>query len=420
MNKILLVVGRECRMRMRRPSFWVITVLVPVVLALLYVMPVVAAHRGAEPTTVMVVDQTGLFDGALPETDEVLYRSMPSLEFAIREAEEGDVVLYVPIRETAMPRDAFLYYHGNMPSPTVQNTVEHHLQQLLCNAILTDVYQVDPSVYHSVESTRIRLHTLESASGRESHLQVKTVVAMVLGVLMLLTMVLFGVQAVRTVREERQNRIAELMATTLQPVQLLAGKMCGVVIIAVLQITLWTALTTAAIDGVQAAAPDVFAQVRAQQEQRVLASKGDSATLQYQSTVTLVDQTVEGLASIQLPLVAVVFFLFFLTGYLFYGSLLALLTSRLDADADALQLTLLVVSPLILALLLAPMVLHTPSGGLAVWLTLLPVTAPVAAVLRLPFGLPLWQTIVALLVLVACAAGAAVCAARSYRHHLVG
>lgn len=419
MKKILLVVGCECRTRLRRPSFWVLTVLVPVVLAMLYVLPVVAAHKAAEPTTVLVVDETGLFAGALPSTDEVVYRTMPSLDYAWREGGDRDAVLFVPMRETTIPHDAILYYNGSMPSLTVQNTVEHHLQQLLRNAILEDVYHLEPSVYHSVEATRISLHAREAASGRESHLQVKTVAAITLGVLMVLAVILFGVQTVRSVMEERQNRMAELLATSVRPVQLLAGKMCGVALTAVLQLMLWSALTAAAIAGVQASAPDLFAQARAQQEQRALASKGEAATMQYQATVTLVDQTVEGLTAIQLPLVAALFFLFFIAGYLFYGSLLAALAARLDVGADALQWTLLVSAPLLVTLALAVPLLKAPAGALATWLTLVPFTAPVAAMLRLPFGLPIWQVVTATVVLLIAAALAAVAAARMYRRHLV-
>lgn len=419
MKKLLLILCREYRMRLRRPSFWVLTLLVPVVLAVLYALPVLAAQKGARQATVLVVDQTGLFEGALVSNDEVHFHSMPSLEYARREAGKDDLILFIPLRETTIPRDAFLYYRGGSPSVALQSTVDGQLQTLLRNAILEDVYQVEPSVYHSVESANIKLHTQDAGSGKESFAGVKTVVAVVLAVLMVLALVLFGVQVMRSVQEEKQNRVAEVLASSVKPLQLLVGKVTGVALVAVTQLVLWIALIALAINGVQASAPDLFAQAREQQEHRALATKGVEATAQYDTPVQLVDETVRGLTAIQVPLVAAMFLLFFLLGYLLYGALLAALAARLDSDADALQWVLLMVLPLFAVLILTPLLLQNPSGALGVGFTLVPFTAPAAVMLRLPFGLPAWQVGLSVLLTLLLFAAAALLAARTYRRHLV-
>ncbi|MBR4774448.1 MAG: ABC transporter permease [Bacteroidales bacterium] len=419
MKKLLLILCREYRMRLRRPSFWVLTLLVPVVLAFLYALPVLAAQKSARQATVLVVDQTGLFEGSLISSDEVHFHAMPSLEYARREAGKNDLILFIPMRETTIPRDAFLYYRGGLPSPALQNQVDNQLQVLLRNAILEDVYQLEPSVYHSVESTRIKLHTQDAASGKESFSGVKTVVAIVLAVLMVLALVLFGVQVMRSVQEEKQNRVAEVLASSVRPLQLLVGKVTGVALVAVTQLVLWIALTALAINGVQASAPDLFQQARQQQEHHALATKGAEATVQYDTTVQLVDETVQGLTAIQLPLVAAMFLLFFLLGYLLYGALLAALAARLDSDADALQWVLLLALPLFAVLILTPLLLNNPSGALGIGFTFVPFTAPAAVMLRLPFGLPAWQVGLSALLLLLLFAAAALQAARTYRRHLV-
>lgn len=419
MKKLMLIIARECRMRLRRPAFWVLTVLVPVVLAVLYVLPVIAAQRASEPATVLVVDQTGLFDGGLQSNAEVVFEAMPSLDYAKKHADEGDLILYIPLRETTIPRDAFLLYDGGTPALAVQSAVDAQLQTLLRNAILEDVYNLEPSVYHSVESTHISLHAQESASGRESFTNVKTVVALVLAVLMVLALLLFGVQVVRSVQEERQNRVAEVVATAVKPVSLLVGKIAGVALTAIVQLSLWVVLTAAAIAGVQAANPTLFAQAREQQELRSLATKGVEATAQYETPVALVDQTVQGLAAIRVSMVAGVFLLFFIVGYLLYGALLAWIASRLDAEADALQWSLLIMSPLLMVMALCPFLIKAPAGALATWLTVVPFTAPVAVMARLPFGLPIWQVVVSLVVMLLFFVVAAVFAACSYKRRLV-
>lgn len=417
---LLLILRREYRTRVKRPSFWVLTLLVPVVLAVLYALPVIAAQKGVQQATVLVVDQTGLFEGSLISTDEVHFHTMPSLDYARREAQKEDLILFIPLRETTIPRDAFLYYRGSSPSPTLQGIVDNQLQTLLHNAILEDVYQVEPSVYHSVETTGIRMHTQDAASGKESFTGVKKMVSLVMAVLMTIALLLFGVQVMRSVQEEKQNRVAEVLATSVRPTQLLVGKIAGVALAALTQLVLWVLLTTLAVKGIQATAPDLFAQAREQQEHRALATKGVEATAQYDNPVQLVDETVRGLTAIRLPVVAGVFLLYFLLGYLLYGALLAALASRLDSDADALQWVLLVGSPLLVVLILGGFVIGAPAGAVATWLTLVPFTAPAAAMLRLPFGLPTWQVALSTFLLLLFFAAAAWLAARSYRRRLVG
>ena len=419
MKRLLIILRREYALRLRKPSFWVLTALIPVVLAVLYALPVVTAQHSAERATVLVVDQTGLFEDNLQSTLEVGFKPMPSLEYAKQHADKRDLILFIPLRETTIPRDAFLYYHGDSPSLALQSMVDGQLQTLLRNAILEDVYEVEPSVYHSVETTNIRLHTLDGATGHESHARVKTVVAFVLATLMVLALLLFGVEVMRSVQEEKQNRVAEVLGTTVRPVQLLVGKVAAVALVAVTQLVLWIVLTALCIKGIQTSAPEMFAQARVQQEVQSLATKGAEATAQYNSHVQLVDETVQGLVAIRLPLVAATFLLFFILGYLLYGSLLAALAARLDSDADALQWTLLVGAPLLIVLILSTFIMKAASGTLSIWLTLVPFTAPAATMLRLPFGLPLWQVGVSAGLMLLCFAAAAWLAARTYRRYLV-
>lgn len=414
MKKVLIVIGREYTRRIKKPAFWVITILVPLLVAALYALPVISAQHGAHSAKVLVVDQTGLFMNGLRSTSQVEFFIQPDLEYARSHRSDDDIILYIPMRETTIPHDAFLYYHGKAPSLAVQSTVDDQLQQLLRNAIMEDVYQVEPAVFHSVESTHISLHAQDAATGRESFARTKSVVAIVLAALMVLALILFGVQVMRSVQEEKQNRVAEVIASSVRPVQLLVGKVTGVALTALTQLALWIALTTAAIGGVQAAAPDLFAQARQQQEHRSLASRGTEATAQYNGTVQLVDDTVQGLTAINLPLVAALFVLFFLLGYMLYGSLLAALASRLESDADALQWTLLVCSPLLLALIVSPWEI-----GRSAFLLLFPLTAPAAVMLHLPFGAAVWQVVAAALILLAAFVAAAVLAAHSYRRHLL-
>ncbi len=422
MKKLLLILSREYRLRLRRPSFWVLTLLVPLLLAALYAMPVVVASGEKEQAEVLVVDETGLFENGLRPTPEVAFRRMPSLDYARRTMDTSDrvaAILFIPMREFTIPRDAFFYHRSSTPPLALQSLVDSQLQMLLRNAIIEGVYHLEPSVYHSVESTNIRLHSHDAVTGRESFARVKSVLAVVLAALMVLALIVFGVQVMRSVREEKNSRVVEVVIASVRPLQLLVGKVVAVSLAALTQLALWVVLTALAVSLVRSSSPELFAYAEQQLEAPSVASKGTEATLQYAAPLSLPDEAMQGLAAVDLPTVAALFALFFLLGLLLYGALLAALASRLDPDADTLQWTLVAASPMLLVLVLAPWLLQQPAGTLAQCFTLIPFTAPAAAMLRLPFGIGTLQLALAVLLLLASFFLAALLAARTYRRHLL-
>lgn len=422
MKKLLLILSREYRLRLRRPSFWVLTLLVPLLLAALYALPVVVASGEKEQAEVLVVDETGLFENGLRPTPEVAFRRMPSLDYARRTMDTSDrvaAILFIPMREFTIPRDAFFYHRSSTPPLALQSLVDSQLQMLLRNAIIEGVYHLEPSVYHSVESTNIRLHPHDAVTGRESFARVKSVLAVVLAALMVLALIVFGVQVMRSVREEKNSRVVEVVIASVRPLQLLVGKVVAVSLAALTQLALWVVLTALAVSLVRSASPELFAYAEQQLEAPSVASKGTEATLQYAAPLSLPDEAMQGLAAVDLPTVAALFALFFLLGLLLYGALLAALASRLDPDADTLQWTLVAASPMLLVLVLAPWLLQQPAGTLAQCFTLIPFTAPAAAMLRLPFGIGTLQLALAVLLLLASFFLAALLAARTYRRHLL-
>lgn len=422
MKKLLLILSREYRLRLRRPSFWVLTLLVPLLLAALYALPVVVASGEKEQAEVLVVDETGLFENGLRPTPEVAFRRMPSLDYARRTMDTSDrvaAILFIPMREFTIPRDAFFYHRSSTPPLALQSLVDSQLQMLLRNAIIEGVYHLEPSVYHSVESTNIRLHPHDAVTGRESFARVKSVLAVVLAALMVLALIVFGVQVMRSVREEKNSRVVEVVIASVRPLQLLVGKVVAVSLAALTQLALWVVLTALAVSLVRSSSPELFAYAEQQLEAPSVASKGTEATLQYAAPLSLPDEAMQGLAAVDLPTVAALFALFFLLGLLLYGALLAALASRLDPDADTLQWTLVAASPMLLVLVLAPWLLQQPAGTLAQCFTLIPFTAPAAAMLRLPFGIGNLQLALAVLLLLASFFLAALLAARTYRRHLL-
>jgi ABC-2 type transport system permease protein len=162
--------------------------------------------------------------------------------------------------------------------------------------------------------------------------------------------------------------------------------------------------------GVQASNADLFQQATAHQTE--IASKGTEATTQYeaeqaraaeyeagQGIDNSVKELIEGLTGINFAMLIVLFVFYFVFGYLLYASLFAAAGSLVDNETDSQQFTLPMTVPLILTLLLMPAMVGQPSGSLSVWLSIIPFTSPVAMLMRIPFGVPVWQVAVSMLLL---------------------
>lgn len=420
MNKIFLVIQREYATRVRKPSFWILTLVVPILLAGLYAIPIVLATRPLEHANVLVADETGLFSGEFRSGRDITYFDAGSLDYAKRqlaEVDSLDAIVYIPARESTIPYDAFLYYRTDEPSATVQSNVDRQLQEILRNRILQDVHGISPEDYAMLTGTHIKLRTQDIETGRDGFLTVKTVVGIVLVMLVFMAVFLFGAQVMRGVMEEKNSRIVEVIVCSVKPFQLMMGKVVGIGLVGLTQFALWMLLSAVAVGGLQLTHGDLFRQTAESMRLESVATKGAEATAQMDAARAAMpaDELMQGLTSIDFGLLAVLFVFYFVFGYLLYASLFAAMGSLVDSDTDSQQFTLPVTAPLILAMLLLPAMIDAPSGSLSVWLSIIPFTSPVAMMLRIPFGVPVWQLALSAGLLLATFPACIWAAARIYR-----
>ncbi|MBR0072643.1 MAG: ABC transporter permease, partial [Bacteroidales bacterium] len=154
MNKILLVIQREYLTRVRKKSFWVLTLLVPILIVTIYAIPIYLATNSLEETHVAVVDETGLYTD-FQSTDNVIYHYMDSFDTAlVGHSDTVDVMLYIP-RPTSgvVPTETFVYYSKDAPSPSVKSNIDKQCQDMLRNNILLDVYNINRDDYEQIKNT---------------------------------------------------------------------------------------------------------------------------------------------------------------------------------------------------------------------------------------------------------------------------
>ena len=431
MKKILLVIQREYATRVRKLSFWILTIVVPILLAVVYAIPIFLATRPLEHSHVLIVDDTGLFQGQFRSGRDISYHEAGSIDYARRQLQQYDsldAIVYIPARETTLPRDAYLFYRSDMPALNVQTDAQNQLQEIPRNRILLDVHGLTPEDYTLLTSTHIKLRTQDIETGRDGFLQVKIAVGIILAMLVFIAVFMFGSQVMRGVMEEKTSRIVEVIVCSVKPFQLMMGKVVGIGLVGLTQFALWVLLAGALVMGVQLTHADLFQQATERHSQTEIASKGTEATYQYQTEQeraaqyqagegidNSIQDLIEGLTGINFAMIIFLFLFYFVFGYLLYASLFAAAGSLVDNETDSQQFTIPLTIPLILTILLLPSMIGQPSGSISVWLSIIPFTSPVAMLMRIPFGVPVWQVVLSMLLLLATFPLCIWAAARVYR-----
>lgn len=431
MNKVLLVIQREYFTRVKKTSFWILTIVVPILLAVVYAIPIILATRPLEHSHVLIVDDTGLFQGQFRSGRDISYHEAGSIDYARRQLQQYDsldAIVYIPARETTLPRDAYLFYLSDMPALNVQTDAQSQLQEILRNRILLDVHGLTPEDYTLLTSTHIKLRTQDIETGRDGFLQVKIAVGIILAMLVFIAVFMFGSQVMRGVMEEKTSRIVEVIVCSVKPFQLMMGKVVGIGLVGLTQFALWVLLAGTLVTGVQLTHADLFQQATERHSQTEIASKGTEATYQYQTEQeraaqyqagegidNSIQDLIEGLTGINFAMIIFLFLFYFVFGYLLYASLFAAAGSLVDNETDSQQFTIPLTIPLILTILLLPSMIGQPSGSISVWLSIIPFTSPVAMLMRIPFGVPVWQVVLSMLLLLATFPLCIWAAARVYR-----
>ncbi len=426
MKKLLLVIRREYLTRIRKKSFWILSIVVPLVLGFVYALPVIFASRQAQTTNVVVVDESTIFHGLFRSNDIAQYSYAGGFDYAynvMRGASDSvpTVVLYIPARETTIPSDAFLYYCGVEPHGAVQHDISQQLQQLLLANVAVDVIGISEEQYQQMSSAQIRVHLQDLETGRDGYLQIKIILASILAIIIFTTIFLFGSQVMRGVMEEKTSRIVEVLLCSLKPMQLMAGKVFGIACVGITQIALWLLLLTGSIAAVQFCGGDIFSMANQQNMPIEVATKGVEATRQMQQLQDFVPvpEIMKGLVSIRFQALLWPFLFFFVFGYFLYASLFAALGALSDTETDTQQFSIPVTIPLMLSIILMPIMLEQPSGTLAVVMSLVPFTSPVSMMMRIPFGVPMWQVVLSIVLLIATIPLCTFIAARIYRSALL-
>ena len=381
------------------------TFLTPLLIAGVYALIGFFAYKGIKDThdKVAIVSTNKTLTEKLSANENVNYTYIDkSLDQAKKDLSKADYdyILYLPEFSLAAPKGVELF-GAKQPGMSLNRRISGDIEELIRTQKLkesgisqTDLDKLKTTV--DISTKKIA----ETGKEEESSAGASTFIAFTAGVLMFMFIMMYGIQVMRGVIEEKTNRIIEVIVSSVKPFQLMMGKIVGIALVGLTQFMLWIVLTlaisTAAVslftnkEDIKEMTASTQAQTQINGAEKVTSSapQGPVADIQ------------KSLAGLDVGKIIVVFLFFFLGGYLFYSALYAAIGSAVDSETETQQFMLPVMLPLLLGYALSlSVVTNDPYGSTAFWLSMIPFTSPIAMVVRIPYGVPGWELALSMAIL---------------------
>jgi ABC-2 type transport system permease protein len=398
-NPIFLIIQREFLSRVRKKTFLLVTLIGPLAFAALMIVPGLFASVSEDTKQIIVLDEPSILlphEGKEQYALEYLDPRENDLELAkelLRDS-QYDALLYIPSGENWDPdfiKNNILLFGKEDPSLEMQGYLDYLLEEQINKAKLLK-NGVDPEVVAQVKTNvSIKSFTLgEEGTDEQSAVPIKMALGYITGLLIYIFIFFYSVQVMRGVMEEKSSRIVEVIISSVRPYQLMMGKILGVGLVGVAQFIIWIGLSGILYTVISTYLfPELFA------AQTAAGAAGNPAT----DVVGL--KVLDMLRSIDFTTVTLGFAFYFFGGYFLYSALFAAVGSAVDQEADTQQFMLPVTIPMILAIVTAQNVILEPNGTFAFWMSMIPLTSPITMMVRLPFGIPLWEVFLSGAILIA-------------------
>jgi ABC-2 type transport system permease protein len=429
MNKISVIIKREYVTRVRKKSFIIMTILAPVLMAAIIIVPtLIMMNQGGEFKKIAVVeDNSDLFKGVIKNTKdaEFVYLENTKVEDLKKTFEKAGYygILYISPELVNTPNAVYLISKKQPPIGLLQH-IENFLkkeierQKLLAYKIenLDDIMKnVETNV--SVQTKKLDEFGVEKGTSTG----IAMALAYILGFLMYMLVFIFGAQVMRGVIEEKTSRVVEVIISSVKPVQLMMGKIIGIAMVGLTQFLIWIFLTMGIVTVLKTAilSKTDLTEITQSGPQNLMSGNqqvaGTSQAAEMSPQLAEFSKMFDSAMNQPWGLIIICFIFYFVTGYLLYASVFAAIGSAVDNETETQQFMLPVTIPIILALMVAMGTMQNPESSLSFWCSMIPLTSPIVMMARLPFGVPFWQIAVSMVLMLVTFGAFVWMAAKVYR-----
>ncbi len=420
MSNTFIIIQREFNERVRKKSFIITTVLMPVLVIALMVAPaLIMQYAGGDAKRIAVIDESGLIAPQLQNDEELIFEPTDlTVDEARKELTEHYAVLAIGSDILTNPSNVRFYVNSSS-SITVESNIAQQLEHILETEKLKG-YHIDnlQQILDEVK-TSVTMQTFRNDKSQDEDTQAQssiaaTAIGYILSFILYMFLLIYGAMVMQSVIDEKNSRVLEVMVSSVRPFELMMGKILGIASVAVVQIVIWGVLIcgVGAVVMPQLMPDEMLAGVEAVQSGTAQATEIAAATdfdpemMQALATATDMGYVLKIFISL---------LLFVLGGYLLYSAMFAAVGSAVDNVQDAQQLQTPITIPIILALLMMIAVIRDPNSQLAFWFSMIPLTSPVVMVARIPYDIPMWEIVLSLAILYASFIGMVWVAAKIYR-----
>ncbi len=414
MNHLSLIIKREYLTKVRNKSFIIMTFLSPLIIVGIFALVGYLSNLNSDTVReISILDESGLFLEDFKSTPQLHYNllSNTNLQEAKKAAETEEIygLLYIPkAAKLETLSKGITFYSEDSPSLTLMSDINRLLEAKV-NAIKLKESGIDSEAIKKLHID-ISAHQ-ETFKGKETSKLgsgLKLGFGGVAGYLLFMFIIIYGNMIMRSVIEEKTSRVIEVIISSVKPRVLLLGKIFGTTLAGITQFVVWVVLifvlttVVSSIFGIDTAA--------ASPSQQMLDNSVNGGTQQI-----LQDVMIE-INNLPLTNLVIMFILFFIGGYLLYASLYASVGAAVDSETDTQQFMMPILMPLILAVYVGFFtVIDNPHGTVSQVFSYIPFTSPVVMLMRIPFGVPLWQQILSVVILFASFTAMVWFAAKIYR-----
>lgn len=427
LRTIGVIINREYSTRVKKKTFLLTTFLVPVLLALCgVIMGVVMVNVKEKTKTVAVVDESGIVMSYLKNSEQISFQDMSSEPLDTVKARLADLGLDGVLSISKIDEQKDLQASFTSVKPVgmgVTATMSRYIDDALEDYRIKS-YNIDglEEIVNSVKAdVPIRTFVLDEKGGEKvSESGVNSILSMVLGIFIFLFITMFGSMVMTAVVEEKTSKVVEVLISSVKATELMFGKIIGVALVALTQFFLWIVFSIVLLSaGMGIVAPKMMDTVDAQSIVAGLpegTNQFDAMTAVLSQSDSELGDVVGTLAGLNIGQLVLYFIVFFVLGYLLYASLFAAIGSAaVDNENDTSQLQMPVTIPLMIAYFIALYAYNAPDSAVALWGSMIPFTSPIVMLARIPFGVPGWQILLSIGLLVVTTIACAYLSAKIYK-----
>ena len=423
MNKTLIILRQEYLKRVKKKSFIILTLLVPFLFAGMFALIIILSiNNDKKERTIAVFDESTLFLNELNDEGMTKYKFISKEDYeklkSNLKGSEFYALLYIP-QDIYTSNMVQLISEKQVPfelNEQIERKLSRYIENDKRQKVIDETQIPDLEERLANTKTSIRLSTLkisETGEAQKSSSAVAFIASYAMGFIIYFFVFMYGAMVMRSVMEEKKSRIIEVIISSVKPYELMAGKIIGTALVGLTQVAIWIVLGIVVLAGVQS----FFSPESAQQMgQSIMESQSQvNPAMAQAAEPNKVLEVMEMIGNLNLPLIMFAFVFYFLMGYLLYSSLLGAVGAAVDNEEDSQQMVFPVTMPLIFSIMVLFPIARNPEGPVAFWFSIIPLTSPVAMMARIPYGIPTWELLLSMFLLVLTTVGAIAAAAKIYR-----